>query len=114
MRDAVNVDDAVNVGDAVNVCDAVNVGDDVIVDNCDVATVGDGNITLVNTSVCSESAADCVLRFRVVFVLYHSSPSKLHTSSRITIQYAGTLNTHAQHLPCLGYYNPSISCRLML
>ena len=60
MRDAVNVDDAVNVGDAVNVCDAVNVGDDVIVDNCDVATVGDGNITLVNTF------ADGV--FRSVFV----------------------------------------------
>jgi predicted amino acid racemase len=59
MGNAVNTGDAVNVDDAVNVSEAVlldvgdafklNVGDDVIVDNCDVATVGDGNITLVST-----------------------------------------------------------------
>jgi hypothetical protein len=49
VGDAVLDDDAVNVSEAVNVRDAVIVGDDVIVDNCDVATVGDGNITLVNT-----------------------------------------------------------------
>ena len=60
VGDAVLDDDAVNVSEAVNMRDAVIVGDDVIVDNCDVATVGDGNITLVNTF------ADGV--FRSVFV----------------------------------------------
>ncbi len=75
VGDAVNVEDAVNAGDAVNDDEAVNpndaadVADDVIVDNCDVATVGDtdGSIAPVST------LADGV--FRAMFV---PSPSCTH------------------------------------
>ena len=48
--DGVNMGDAVSVGDDVKVDDAVSVRDDVVVDNCDAAAVGAGNIMLVNTS----------------------------------------------------------------
>jgi hypothetical protein len=65
---AVSEADAVNVGVSMAVGNAVTVGDDVIVDSCDVATVGDGNITLVSTS------ADGGV-FRAVFV---PSPSYTH------------------------------------